>query len=229
MRPLLCLVTDRRRLPVVPEDEASRQDALIDQVAAAARAGVDLVQVREPDLEAGALAALVSRAVAAAGPATRIVVNERVDVALAAGAHGVHLRAASMDAARVRGITPPGFLIGRSVHGAAEARRVAAAGGLDYVLLGTVFPSRSKPDGHPVVGTAVLAETVRAVDLPVLAIGGVTIETAAEVAQAGAAGLAAIGLFQPTGTNGKAWASDLGDIVQTLRILFDTTRSASLR
>jgi thiamine-phosphate pyrophosphorylase len=153
------------------------------------------VQVRERDLDGGPLARLVARCVeAVSGTRTRVLVNDRLDVALAAGAHGVHLRGDSIPASRARAIAPSGFLIGKSVHSVAEVSAVMADGGADYLVFGTVFPSASKPGQAP-AGAAALAGIVAATSLPVLAVGGVTRETARRVAQAGAAGLAAIGLF----------------------------------
>jgi thiamine-phosphate pyrophosphorylase len=183
------MITDRHRPG--PDDE----DRLVRRVAAAARAGVHLVQVRERDLDGGPLARLVARCVeAVSGTRTRVLVNDRLDVALAAGAHGVHLRGDSIPASRARAIAPSGFLIGKSVHSVAEVSAVMADGGADYLVFGTVFPSASKPGQAP-AGAAALAGIVAATSLPVLAVGGVTRETARRVAQAGAAGLAAIGLF----------------------------------
>jgi thiamine-phosphate diphosphorylase len=186
--PVICLITDRHR-------GAAGADATVERVGWAARAGVHLVQVRERDLEGGALAALVRRCVAAVrGSHARVLVNDRLDVALAAGAHGVHLRADSMPAARVRTLCPPGFVVGRSVHAHDEAVEMAEAGGLDYLLFGTVFPTGSKP-GRPPAGPAALAEVAAAVGVPVLAVGGVSPDKVGKVAAAGAAGFAAIGLF----------------------------------
>jgi thiamine-phosphate pyrophosphorylase len=125
---------------------------------------------------------------------TRILVNDRLDVALAAGAHGVHLRGDSMPAARVRPLVPPGFLIGRSVHAADEARAAVDEGGLDYLIFGTVFATASKP-AVVAAGVDALAQTAAAVRVPVLAIGGMTAATLPLVSAAGAAGFAAIGLF----------------------------------
>lgn len=188
MSPVLCLVTDRRRAATV--------DALVRRVEVAAGAGVHLVQVREPDLETRALLDLVRRIVAAVrGSRTRVVVNDRLDVALAAGAHGAHLRGSSPPAARARGLAPPGFLLGRSVHAADEAAWACAGGGLDYLVFGTVFATASKPEGRA-VGTAALEEVVAvAGGVPVLGIGGVTVARAGAIARTGSAGLAAIGLF----------------------------------
>jgi len=191
------MVTDRHRL-----DPFRGEDALVRCVAAAARAGVDLVQVRERDLEGGALTRLVLRCVeAVAGTRSRVLVNDRLDVALAAGAHGVHLPGHGFSAARARAIVPPGFLIGRSVHHAGEAARVAEEGGVDYLVFGTVFPTSSKAGVAP-AGVSGLAAAVAAVRLPVLAIGGITVERAREIGRAGAAGVAAIGMFAETCTLG---------------------------
>jgi thiamine-phosphate pyrophosphorylase len=164
-------------------------------VAAAARAGIDLVQIRERDMDGGPLLALVGRCLEAVrATRTRILVNDRLDVALAAGAHGVHLRGDSMPAERVRVTAPPGFLVGRSVHAADEAARVTAAGALDYLIFGPVFPTSSKP-GHPGVGLQALQDVVRATPVPVLAVGGITTAAIERIQDAGAAGVAAIGLF----------------------------------
>src|SRR5688572_21057384 len=103
------MITDRRRF-------AGAEDALVQRVAAAAAAGVNLVQVRERDLDARDLTRLVARCVSAVqGTRARILVNDRLDVALAAGAHGVHLRGDSLPASRARALAPIGVLIGRSV------------------------------------------------------------------------------------------------------------------
>jgi thiamine-phosphate diphosphorylase len=190
MRPVLCLVSDRHRL-LLPTEER-----LVARLARAARAGVPLVQIREPDLDDASLARLVERAVAAVrGTGTRVLVNDRVDIALAAGAHGVHLRGDSVPASRVRACVPPGFLIGRSVHSAEEAARVAVAGGLDYLQFGTVFSTRSKP-GHPGAGVASLRAAVAAARrLPVLGVGGISVQTAGQLRESGCAGVSGIGLF----------------------------------
>jgi len=188
VRPVVCMITDRRRF-------GSAEDALVRRVAAAAAAGVDLVQIRERDLEGGALSRLVVRCLeATTGTRTRVLVNDRLDVALGAGAHGVHLRGDSMPADRARTLVPPGFLIGRSVHSVDEARRVTERAGLDYLLLGAVFATASKP-GSLAVGVRMLADVVTATTVPVLAVGGVTVGTVSRLADAGCAGFAAIGFF----------------------------------
>ena len=192
MRPIVCMITDRHRL------EGGRIDALVARVALVARAGSHLVQVRERDLDGGPLVRLVRSCVdAVRETSTRILVNDRVDVALASAAHGVHLRGDSMAASRVREIVPPGFLVGRSVHSIDEARRVTAEGGLDYLIWGMVFESRSKPQQES-TGLSALAAVAAATPLPVLAVGGVAADNVGRVMQSGAAGFAAIGLFAET-------------------------------
>ena len=178
-----------------PVSSPAAEEDLLRRIASAAHAGAHLIQVRQPGLDALPAMHMVERALRAVeGTAARILVNERVDVALAAGAHGVHLRSDSMEAIRVREIAPSAFVIGRSVHSVEEARAAERAGGLDYLLFGTVFASDSKPGVSP-AGVERLADACAAVALPVLAIGGITAATCASAAGAGAAGFAAIGLF----------------------------------
>jgi thiamine-phosphate diphosphorylase len=211
----VCLVTDRRRFG---GDELEMRQQITTTAAAAGRAGVDLIQVRERDLADRALVDLVSSVVEAVeSTRTSVVVNDRLDIALAAGAHGVHLRADSLAPAAARGLVPPGFLIGRSVHGEDEARLVEQQGGADYLVFGTVFASRSKPDRAP-AGIDALRRACAAVRLPVLAIGGMTVERAVDVARAGASGIAAIGLFIPSSHGLASMAQTIG----RLRDAFDS-------
>jgi thiamine-phosphate diphosphorylase len=206
MRPVICMITDGRLAG------HGGADALVERVSAAARAGVDLIQVREGAVDDRVLAAIVSGCVRAVrGTRARVVVNDRLDVAIACGAQGVHLRSDSYPAVRARALAPAGFLIGRSVHSAAEAIR---ADGADYVIFGAVFPTSSKPGRTP-AGLAPLEETVRATTRPVLAVGGVTVETAGSIARSGAAGVAAIGMFADHPV------SALPAVVQSLTRAFD--------
>lgn len=182
-------VTDRRRFGL---DE--RQ--LIETAVRAASRGADVIQIRERDLADAALAVLVRRVAAAlAGSATRVLVNDRADIAVAAGAGGVHLRGDSPPASRVRRIVPAGFLIGRSVHTLDEIDVAVRDGACDYLMFGTVFPSAGKPADHPVAGLERLAEACRRSPVPVIAIGGMTSAREDDVARAGAAGLAGISCF----------------------------------
>ena len=185
--PIICLVTAGR----------GREQPLLDLIAEAAQAGVDLIQIRERRLDDRALVNLTRRALEATrGTSSRIVVNDRIDVALTAHASGVHLRADSFAADRIRPLVPPGFLIGRSVHDPAEAAAVEAGGGCDYLLFGTVFRSMSKPPADPISGPEALREVCASVSIPVLAIGGISIDNVSQVAASGAAGIAAISLFE---------------------------------
>jgi thiamine-phosphate pyrophosphorylase len=221
-RPIICLVTDRRRLAPGAGAEA-QVDALVAQVAEAARAGADLVQVRERDLDAAALLSLARRGVdVTRGSRTRVVINDRVDVALAAGADGVHLRADSIEPRRARALVPGGWTIGRSVHAAGEAARAGAA--VDYLVFGAVFPTGSKTPGHSIAGLAALADAAARGSAPVLAIGGVTVDRLAEVFAAGAAGVAAIGLFLPPDPSDPARLGPSAAIA-AIRHAFDTFRS----
>ena len=199
MHPVVCMITDRRRLG------GGADDALIRRVAAAARAGIHLIQVRERDMPDGQLLSLVTQAVEAVrGTRTRILVNDRVDVAIAAGAHGVHLRGDSAPARRVRAVAPPAFLIGRSVHNRDEIARVCAEGDVDYLLFGTVFETASKPN-RPEAGVAGLADAVHAArGVPVLGIGGMTLDTVGQLHHTGCAGFAAIGQFANVPENDMA-------------------------
>lgn len=191
---ILHLVTDRRRLAGADAPWPDQRACLLEQIRFAVEAGIDVVQVRERDLEAAVLLSLVEAAVSLArGASTRIVVNDRLDVAIAAGAHGVHLREDSMPPHRVRRMVPPAFLIGRSVHD--EAAVDALGSDVDYVVAGAVWPTASKLPGHALLGLEGLAGCARRTAVPVVAIGGVTVDRVALAGAAGAAGVAAIGLF----------------------------------
>jgi thiamine-phosphate pyrophosphorylase len=221
---MLHLVTDRRRLwPSASDAEMVR--CLVTQAGHAVRAGVDVIQVRERDLDAAALLALTKEIVAlAAGSRTRVVVNERLDVALAAGAGGVHLPAASLPVRQARSMSPEGFLIGRSVHDVIE---LDGALGADYVIAGTVWPTPSKPDpARRLLGIEGLALLAARAPMPVLAIGGVTRERMKAVAAAGAAGAASIGMFLDDTAEGCR-ACDVTRAVADARRAFDTPGSGS--
>jgi thiamine-phosphate diphosphorylase len=192
------------------------------QVTAASQAGVDFVQVREPDLEARDLAVLVADLVSrVAGSATRILVNDRVDVAIAAGAAGVHLKEASILPADVRRIAPPGFVISCAVHttAAVESRKSA-----DLFIAGTVLPTASKPavDYLNKAGLEAIVEV--AAGQPVLGIGGLDMSSMPLLVATRAAGMAAIGAFIPSA--GEDVSNFVQKRVKGVRLAFD---SATLR
>jgi thiamine-phosphate pyrophosphorylase len=157
----------------------------------AARDLVDMIQIRAKELSARALAELLRGAVANAGR-SKILVNTRTDIALACGAHGVHLPAGSMSPATIRRIAPVGFLIGVSCHSIDELR-ASEREGADFAVYGPVFPSVSK-SAEP-IGIEAFRKAAASVRLPLYALGGVTVENAPQCIAAGAAGVAGISLF----------------------------------
>jgi thiamine-phosphate pyrophosphorylase len=208
-RPVLCYVTDRQALP-----SSSHEDwlqALVAKIAAVASAGVDWIQIREKDLSGRASASLVGEAmrqISASGQFTttspRLIVNDRLDVALAEGAGGVHLGENSLPVAEAKRLVllqqagqrlTSDFVVGVSCH-SLEAAKSAEAAGANYIFFGPVFATPSKASYGAPQGLARLAEVCVVVNIPVLAIGGITLENAASCISCGAAGIAAIRLFQ---------------------------------
>jgi thiamine-phosphate diphosphorylase len=221
---IVALVTDRRRLAPSASEE-NRMACLVQQARYASEAGVDLIQVREPDLPAGQLATAVAAIVAVTqGSSTRVVVNDRLDVAVAAGADGVHLKGDSFDCLPVRRVMGSSFVIGRSIHRVEEAMSVTDA---DYFIAGTVWPTTSKTAEQPLLGIDGLSRIVAASRVPVLAIGGVTAERVREIASTGAAGIAAIGLFIAGEGSSMCCAMRLSDLLDEMRATFDTSGSGS--
>jgi len=197
---ILCYVTDRRALQI--SSARDRERALVRCIENAASAGVDWIQIREKDLSACELGKLTRAAVRTASllaPPTRILVNDRYDVAWAAGAQGVHAGETSLPIAvlvrAVQASRRTDFLVGASCHSRQQAMD-AAKEGANYLQFGPVFATPSKEKFGPPQGLEKLAEVCAAVSIPVLAVGGITLENARACQQAGAAGIAAIRLFQ---------------------------------
>ena len=185
---LRCYITDRHSLPA--------GITLLDAISRHLAAGIEWIQIREKDLSARELYHLVERALALPNPhGTKIFVNTRVDVALALGAAGAHLPTDSPEPQHWRAIAPAGFLIGVSCHTLDEVR-AAGREGADYVVYGPVFPPRSKSTDLSARGLRQLAQAAQAVPIPVLALGGITADNLDQCVSAGAAGVAAISLFQ---------------------------------
>jgi thiamine-phosphate pyrophosphorylase len=181
--PWICLVTDSSAC-------VGGFAALERTVGAALDGGVNVVQLREkslPSIDLYKLGCCLRRMTSEAN--ALLVVNDRVDVAEAIGADGVHLGATSLPIPVARSLIGD-RLVGRSVHDASEADN-AARNGADYLIAGTIFPSATHP-GQPGAGVGLLEEVTAMVTLPVLAIGGITIESAAQVIAAGASGVAII-------------------------------------
>ena len=175
----------------------SGASGVVHQVSAAVAAGINLIQIREKQLTARVLFELVERASdLTRGTNTRLLVNDRADVAVGAGADGVHLTMQSLDAAMIRKTFGKEVLIGTSTH-SLEAAGFAQEQGADFIVFGPVFETQSKKLFGPPVGLEKLADVARELrDFPVLALGGVSLANAQDCFAAGAQGIAGISLFR---------------------------------
>jgi thiamine-phosphate pyrophosphorylase len=180
-------LTDTLRLIAITDDLRDGLDGLVARSAAAARGGATMVQLRLKDLDPRDLVH-VAHALVATLPVP-VVVNDRADVALAAGAAGVHVGTDDIPANALRRVVPPGFIIGASVGNDDE---VANADGADYVGIGPVFATSSRADAGEAIGAAGLAHLARRVALPAVAIGGIDSTNIGEALAAGARGVAVI-------------------------------------
>ncbi|MHB0939596.1 MAG: thiamine phosphate synthase [Armatimonadota bacterium] len=180
----LYLITDRARTGGRP---------LVAALLAAAHAGVAALQLREKDLSPREQYALAAEVKAALGPlGTRVLINDRADIACAAGLAGVHLPSAGLSPAAARRCLPAGSLVAVSTHSLPEAR-FAEEFGADFITFGPVYPTPSKLAYGAPRGLEELGEVCTAVKIPVFALGGVTPARVAECLQVGAHGVAAIG------------------------------------
>ncbi|MGB9122619.1 MAG: thiamine phosphate synthase [Candidatus Angelobacter sp.] len=208
-------ITDRRQFP---GDGHEQEQRLLAKIAECAAAGVDLVQLREKDLETRALEDLALKTVAALGGSrTQLLINSRTDVVLACGAHGVHLPANDLSASEVRSIfaragrSEP--VIGVSTHSLSEVAS-AEAHGASFAVFGPVFEKSgsANPEGLEQLRRICHRAEAAQPPMPLWALGGITLENAQQCAAAGAAGIAAIRLFQQ---------NDVHALVKKLRALRD--------
>jgi thiamine-phosphate pyrophosphorylase len=195
----LYYITDRQRFPGDAEEQEQR---LLAKIAECAAAGVEYIQLREKDLEVRTLEVLALKAMAALGDSrTQLLINSRTDVALACGAHGVHLPANDLAASEVRSIfaragrSEP--VIGVSAHSSSEVA-LAEAHGASFAVFGPVFEKNGSSNREGLEQLRRICHRTEAAQPPmsVWALGGITLENAQQCAEAGAAGIAAIRLFQ---------------------------------
>ncbi|WP_034850331.1 thiamine phosphate synthase [Inquilinus limosus] len=177
---------------LVTDTRLSGPRGVAEVAAAAARGGVTLVQLRDPDATTRALIAAAGALQAVLAPhGIPLIVNDRVDVALAAGADGVHLGDRDMPAATARRLLGPDRIVGVTVHDAAEARAVDPAVA-DYAGIGPVFATTTKAGARPAIGVDGFRALRRLVPLPAVGIGGIDAGRAADVIAAGANGVAVV-------------------------------------
>lgn len=198
---------------------AQWQRLMLDQIRGAVEGGVSVVQVRESGLQAREHLAFVRECLAVTrGSGCRILVNDRIDVGLVAGADGVHLRENSISLAAARRLVHSEFLLGRSVHDVSTA---VESGTADYLVAGSVFETASKPGRHATLGLDGLRAVVEAAgECPVWAIGGITPERMQAITACGVRGVAAIGAFLPPAETGNI-AAEVRKLTEALRFSLD--------
>ena len=194
-KPILYLITRGATAEATTSASKEFQD-ILGQVSAAVAAGIQLIQLREKRLTACVLFELTARAAEITrGTSTRLLVNDRADIAAGAGADGVHLTTGSLEPQIVRKTFGDDFLIGASTHSLEEAT-AARDGGADFVVFGPIFPTPPKAEYGPPLGVDRLADVASELaPFPVLALGGISTENAQECLRAGASGIAGISLF----------------------------------
>jgi thiamine-phosphate diphosphorylase len=207
---LLCYVTDRLGLA---GSSLLAEKLQLEKIEQAAKAGVDWIQIREKDLSGRELANLSEHAIMRAESGSAILVNDRLDVALATRAAGVHLGEHSLPPDQAKKLmaqrgTREDFVVGASAH-SLEGARQAEQAGADYIIFGPVYATPSKAGFGQPQGMSRLREVCVGLTIPVLAIGGITVKNAGDCMMAGAAGIAAIRLFQDT--------ANLDELVKDMR------------
>lgn len=203
-QPILYLITGGTTTEASTPESKEFQNVLV-LVRAAADAGIHLVQLREKDLTARHLFELTARAAEITrGTSTRVLVNDRADVAATAGADGVHLSTRSLPSQIVRESFGSHFLVGASTHSLAEAM-AAREGGADFAVFGPIFETASKTKYGTALGVPALEQVaLELTPFPILALGGISETNAADCLRAGATGIAAIRLFSDAETLAQA-------------------------
>jgi thiamine-phosphate pyrophosphorylase len=177
------------RLVAITDDLRDGAAGLVARARSAVRGGATMVQLRLKDADARSLVEVARALVLALPPGVPLVVNDRLDVALASGAAGVHVGPDDIPAAALRRLVTPDFIIGASVGSDTE---IVLARGADYVGVGPVYDTATKPDAGRAIGTAAFARLARACRVPAIAIGGIDASNAAAAMLAGATGVAVI-------------------------------------
>ncbi len=219
---LLYYITDRKQFAGAPSEQ---EQQLINKIRECAMAGVDYIQLREKDLSTRRLEELAGKAVAAlpSGSATKLLINSRIDVALASGAHGVHLPGHYLLASEARAIFSAAgkanAIVVVSTHSVAEVA-LAESHGADFAVFGPVFEKSGIPNAAGLQQLSAVCHRTQAAAprMPVLALGGIRLENAAQCVAAGADGVAAIRLFQD---------SDVAEVVSRMRRLREIASSPS--
>jgi thiamine-phosphate pyrophosphorylase len=210
-KPLIYLITKGE---ATPENFREKRLEILHIIGEAVRAGVSLIQIREKRLSAKLLVELAAEAAQITKKSnTKLLVNDRADIALAAGASGVHLTSGSLSAETIRAVFPAGFIVGVSAHSLAEIEK-AERTGADFATFSPVFETPSKKEYGAPQGVAKLREVSETVgNFPVIALGGIDSNNFAQALQAGASGVAAIRWLNE--------AENLGKIVEKIRAYKD--------
>jgi len=213
-RPILYLITPGATTETTTSDSEEFRN-LLQQLSAAVAAGIQLIQIREKQLTARVLFELASSVVAIArATSTRVLINDRADIAASAGADGVHLTTTSLMPDVIRKTFDGKFLIGASTHSLIEARE-ACRQGVDFAVFGPIFPSPSKEKYGQPLGLRQLDEAARELaPFPLIGLGGISIHNVSDCLLAGAQGIAGITLFSK--------ANSLATTVETIRDLAKT-------